>query len=144
LHAGRSFPTTVTSFSNGPPLHLHCLTTILHCCAGLHMLVKQLVFLKLKNMLCSRMLNSCRWSSPPAAATSAATATANPRRDRCGVRVALGCRRWSQPCASSAVATMLPHPTTTPARPQPIIRIIGHELTRFQPLCSRNRRLWHS
>jgi hypothetical protein len=72
----------------------------------------------------------------------AATATANPRRDRCGV--ALGCRRWSQPSASSAVATMLPHPTTTPAQPQPIIRIIGHELTRFQPLSSRNRRLWHS
>ena len=31
----------------------------------------------LAGLLCSRMLNCCRWSPPPAAATSAATANAN-------------------------------------------------------------------
>ena len=37
----------------------------------------------LAGLLCSRMLNCCRWSPPPAAATSAATANANaPARQR--------------------------------------------------------------
>ncbi len=38
--------------------------------------MKQSVFLKLKNMLCSRMLNCRLWSPQPAA--SAASAAANP------------------------------------------------------------------
>jgi len=43
----------------------------------------------LAGLLCSRMLNCCRWSPPTAAATSAATADASaparPRRHRAGL-----------------------------------------------------------
>ena len=58
--------------------------------------------------------------------------------------------RWAVAAGPSRVPPALslrcypPPPPTPPARPQPIIRIIGQELTQFQPLCSRNRRLWHS
>ena len=62
----------------------------------------------LAGLLCSRMLNCCRWSPPPAAATSGATANANaparPRRHRAGLVPAA--KRG--PPASSAVATPPP------------------------------------
>jgi hypothetical protein len=132
---------------NGPPSHSHSLTTIVivvivvrpaqHCCTGLHMLVKQSVFLKLKNMLCSRMLNCCRWSPPPAAAASAATATATanpparPRRRRAGRLSPLVPAARFPRCRYPAPRP----PPIPPARPQPIIRIIGHTLTRHLDPC---------
>ena len=62
----------------------------------------------LAGLLCSRMLNCCRWSPPPAAATSGATANANaparPRRQSAGLVPAA----TRGPPASSAVATPPP------------------------------------
>jgi hypothetical protein len=70
---------------------------------GLNMLVKQSVFLKLKNMMCSRMLKCCSWSPPPAAARSAATATADPPARPRRRRAAAG------PTARPLPALSLPH-----------------------------------
>jgi hypothetical protein len=96
-----------------------------------------LVFLKVKNMLCSSLKDAellqlvpaascgyqhCNRHSKPPGATAAG--------------VDLGCRCWSQLPAARAVPR--PPPRSSPVRPQPIIRIIGHESTRFQPLCRQH------